>query len=37
MAKTQRPLIVGSDFNCVENIPLDAKNRKDKKAIMLNT
>ena len=25
MAKTQRPFIIGGDFNCVKNFPLDAK------------
>ena len=32
MAKTRRPLIIGGDFNCVENIILDARSRKDKKS-----
>ena len=32
MAKIRRPLIIGGDFNCVENITLDARSRKDKKS-----
>ena len=32
MAKTRRPLILGGDFNCVENIILDAQFRKDKQS-----
>ena len=32
MAKTHRPLILGGDFNCVENIKLDTQFRKDKQS-----
>ena len=32
MAKTRRPLILGGDFNCVENTILDAQFRKEKQS-----